>query len=73
MSSRAPTFLKRSPTMFRADRRADGVSGGPYLPAAPPVEAGEDLADDGGVSSHDSRDSTSSASLFESERITLLF
>ncbi len=32
------------------------------------AESGEDLAEDGGVSCcHDSRDSTSSASLFESE------
>jgi len=70
-SSRAPTFRSRSLTMLRAEVRADGVRGwlGPYLLAAPPpVESGDDFVDDGGVSSQDSRDSTSSANLLESEK-----
>lgn len=72
-SSRAPTFRSRSLTMLRAEVRADGVRGwlGPYLLAAPPpVESGDDFVDDGGVSSQDSRDSTSSANLLESENVS---
>jgi len=62
-SSRAPTFLNKSPTMFSAESLADGVSWGVNLP---PVV--DDFADDGGLSCcQDSRESTSSASLFESE------
>ena len=70
-SSRAPTFRSRSLTMLRAEVRADGVRGwlGPYLLAAPPVESGDDFVEDGGVSSQDSRDSTSSANLLESENV----
>ncbi len=71
-SSRAPTFRRRSLTMLRAEVRADGVRGwlGPYLLAAPPpVESGDDFVEDGGVSSQDSRDSTSSANLLESKNV----
>ena len=58
--------------MLRAEVRADGVRGwlGPYLLAAPPpVESGDDFVEDGGVSSQDSRDSTSSANLLESKNV----
>ncbi len=48
LSSRAPTFLRRSPTMLRADIRADGASDCCCPP--PPLE-GEFLEEDGGVSS----------------------
>lgn len=72
-NSRAPTLRRRSPTMFKAESLADGVNAGDEnFPAAPfEVDAvdGDVLADGGGVSSHDSRDSTSSASLFESAKI----
>lgn len=65
-SSRAPTFRSKSPTMFKAESLAEGVNCGVNLPPADDI--GEDLVEDGGVSCcHDSRDSTSSASLFESE------
>ena len=37
-----------------------------------PVDEGEDLAEDGGVSNHDSRDSTSSASLLESKKSVII-
>ncbi len=51
--------------MFKAESLAEGVSCGVNFPPADVI--GDDLAEDGGVSCcHDSRDSTSSASLFES-------
>ena len=69
-NSRAPTLRRRSPTMFNAESLADGVrAGDENFPVAPfDVDAadGDVFADGGGVSSHDSRDSTSSASLLES-------
>ena len=43
LSSKAPTFLKRSPTMFKADNLADGVNVALCLD-------GEVFDDEGGVS-----------------------
>ncbi len=78
-SSSAPTLRRRSPTMFNAESRADGVKAGDENLAGAPFDvavddeaavaaSGEVFVDGGGVSGHDSRDSTSSASLLESGR-----
>ena len=59
LSSNAPTFLSKSPTMLSADNRADGVN----------WALGEDLAEAGGVivtTDDDSSISWSSRILFES-------
>lgn len=46
-SSRAPTLRSRSPTMFNADTRADGVKG---ASCCWPLALGDELAEHGGVS-----------------------
>ena len=85
-SSRAPTFLSRSPTMLRADMRAEGARGCCPLDD-PDLGMGDDLAEEGGVSGREELPpppaappfsdfvSKSAASLLESAAtpLTLLF